>query len=140
MKTRYLFAIILTVMTTPLAAQSTGQGVDIPPAEWLAMAAGRTLTYRLNGEFWALEHYHEGTNRVSLELRSGECVEGTWEYQEPWYCFHWEVIGTSCFRHAMTEQGEIIIEPMAEPGTNPSIQHMTGISNVPLNCTPPSTS
>ncbi len=140
MRAQLLLAAALTVTATQLPAQSSGEGVNIPPAEWLAMAAGRTLTYRLNGEFWALEHYHRDSNRVSLELRSGECVEGTWEYQEPYYCFHWDEIGTSCFRHARTDQGAIIIEPMGAPGSTASIQHMTGISDVPLSCTPPFTS
>ena len=64
------------------------------------MAMGRTLTYRINGEFWALEHYYPGTDRVTLELYDGTCLQGTWDYSEPLYCFHWEGQGTSCFRHA----------------------------------------
>ena len=77
------------------------------------MATGRTLTYRINGEFWALEHYYPGTNRVTLQLYDGTCMEGTWDYAAPLYCFHWDGQGTSCFRHARLGAEILVIE---QPG------------------------
>ncbi len=34
-----------------------------------------------------------------LQLQDGTCLDGTWDYQAPRYCFHWWGQGTSCFRH-----------------------------------------
>ena len=78
--------------------------------EWTAMAMGRTLTYRINGEFWALEHYYPGTDRVTLQLYDGTCMEGRWDYAAPLYCFYWEGQDKSCFRHARLGAEIIVIE------------------------------
>ena len=74
------------------------------------MAMGRTLTYRIDGAFWALEHYWPGTDRVTLQLYDGSCMEGRWDYVEPLYCFHWEGQDKSCFRHARLDGEVLIIE------------------------------
>ena len=98
------------LLLVPAAAHPTtdrvAQSGDIPVEEWRAMAAGRTLVYRINGGLWALEHYFPGTDRVQLQLHDGTCMDGTWDYTAPHYCFHWQGQGTSCFRH--TRVGEAI--------------------------------
>ncbi len=80
MKLQYL-AICAIIAALPGAAwsqsQETQDVVDIPLEEWRAITDGRTLTYRINGAFWALEHYHAGTNRVTLELENGACSSGS---------------------------------------------------------------
>lgn len=112
---------------------------DIPVEEWRAMAMGRTLTYRINGELWALEHYFTGTNAVALQLYDGTCMEGTWDYQAPLYCFHWEGQGTFCFRH--TRQGSQIIVVETQDGQDTAMtQEMTGVNDAPVSCGPPITS
>lgn len=108
---------------------------DIPVAEWTAMASGHTLTYRINDEFWALEHYFPGTNRVQLQLYDGSCMDGTWDYQAPHYCFHWMGQGTSCFRHARQQDRILIIEAIDGIDT-PMTQEMTAVTDTPLTCGP----
>jgi hypothetical protein len=135
--------LALVVLVLPAASQSPSERIagaqDIPVAEWTEMATGRTLTYRINGEFWALEHYYPGTDRVTLQLYDGSCMQGTWEYSAPLYCFHWEGQGTSCFRHARSE-GEILIIETQDGADTPLTQTMSGVSDVPLTCGPAVTS
>ena len=99
------------------------------------MASGRTLTYRINGEFWALEHYYPGTDRVQLQLYDGSCMDGTWDYVAPLYCFHWDGQGTSCFRHARLGDEVLIIESQGGVDT-PITQSMTAVTDTPLACGP----
>ena len=72
------------LLVLPGASQSPAERIarpcDIPVEEWTAMAMGRTLTYRINGAFWAFEHYYPGTDRVTLQLYDGSCMEGRWDY------------------------------------------------------------
>ena len=107
-------ALIAAALVLPAASQSPAEKIakaeNIPVEEWTAMAMGRTLTYRIDGEFWALEHYYPGTNRVTLQLYDGTCMEGTWDYNAPHYCFHWETEGTACFRHARLDSEILIVE------------------------------
>ena len=100
--------------------------------------AGRS-TYRINGDFWALEHYYPGTNHVTLQLYDGSCMEGTWDYSDPLYCFHWDGQGTSCFRHARLGDEILIIEQQNGADT-PMTQSMTAVTDVPLTCGPAQTS
>ena len=131
--------LALMLLALPGASQSPAERIatatNIPVAEWTAMAMGRTLTYRINGEFWALEHYYPGTDRVTLELYDGTCLHGTWDYSDPLYCFHWEGQGTSCFRHARAD-GEILIIETQDGQDTALTQTMTGVSDVPLTCGP----
>ena len=99
------------------------------------MAAGRTLTYRIDGDLWAFEHYTPGTNRVQIELYDGTCMTGTWDYSAPHYCFHWEGQGTSCFRHARLGD-EILVIEASDGEDTPMTQPMTGVSDTPLSCGP----
>ncbi|WP_424932561.1 hypothetical protein [Amaricoccus macauensis] len=109
---------------------------DIPVEEWTAMVMGKTLVYRIEGQLWAHEHYYPGTNYVSLQLYDGSCMNGTWDYSEPFYCFHWDVEGTACFRHARMGNDILILE--AGSGDDvPLIQEMTAVTDIPLQCQPP---
>ena len=132
-----LAAIALVLL--PAASQSPAERIaraeDIPVEEWKAMAMGRTLTYRINGELWAFEHYHPGSNRVTLQLYDGSCLHGTWDYAEPLYCFHWEGQGTSCFRHARLGDEIIVIESL-DGVDAPMTQSMTAVTDTPLSCGP----
>jgi hypothetical protein len=129
-----LLAVLPAASQTP--AERVARAVDIPVEEWTAMADGRTLTYRIGGDLWALEHYTPGSNRVQIELYDGTCMSGTWDYSAPNYCFHWEGQGTSCFRHARLDDEIIVIEASVGEGA-PSTQSMTGVSDTPLSCGPP---
>ncbi len=136
---RLFFAATL-LAALPALAVATEPGAptglaDIPVAEWRAMAEGRTLTYTIGGEFWALEHYTPGTDRVTLQFYDGTCLEGRWEFVAPLYCFHWEGEGTSCFRHARLGDEILVLETRdgAETG---ALQTMSGVSDAPLACGP----
>ena len=88
----------------PAASQSPAEPIaraaDIPVEEWRAMATGRTLTYRINGEFWAMEHYIPGSNAVTLQLYDGTCMQGTWDYADAALLLSLGRPGHPCFRHA----------------------------------------
>jgi hypothetical protein len=112
---------------------------DIPLNEWKAMAMGHTLTYRIGSEFWAMERYYPDTNRVTLQFADGSCLEGTWDFAAPLYCFHWEGEGTSCFRHARLGEDILIIETQDGVETG-ALQTMTEVSDTPLACGPAVTS
>ena len=109
---------------------------DIPLEEWTKLAAGRTLTYTINGELWALERYQPGGSRVTLQFYDGTCLEGYWEYVKPLYCFHWEGEGTSCFRHAKLGAEILILESRDGVETG-ALQVMSAVSDAPLSCGPP---
>lgn len=136
-------AVAALLLALPAASQSPSERIaraaNIPVEEWRAMAMGHTLTYRIDGQFWALERYYPGTNRVTLQLYDGRCMEGTWDYAEPLYCFHWEGQGTSCFRHARLGDEILIIESQNGADT-PMTQNMTAVTDVPLTCNPAVTS
>lgn len=132
-------AMALALLTLPAASQlpaaPKAPAGDIPVAEWRAMATGRTLTYRINGALWALEHYYPDSNHVTLQLYDGTCMEGTWDYTDPLYCFHWDGQATACFRHVRVDDRIVIIESHDGVDT-PMTQDMTAVTDVPLACGP----
>ena len=133
-------AVVLTLAALLPAASQTpaerlARAVDIPVEEWRSMAEGRTLTYRINGDLWALEHYTAGTDRVEIELYDGTCMSGTWDYAAPHYCFHWDGQGTSCFRHARLGDEILVIEASGLEEM-PMTQTMTAVTDTPLSCGP----
>jgi hypothetical protein len=132
-------AVLFLAAASQPPPETVARATNIPVEEWIAMASGRTLTYRINGEFWALEHYYPGTNRVTLQLYDGTCMQGTWDYSDPLYCFHWQGQGTSCFRHARIGDEILIIETQDGADT-PMTQSMTAVTDVPLSCGPAVTS
>lgn len=137
---RHAVIVLLLLAWLPGASQvappAAPSAVDIPPEEWTAMTRGQTVTYRINGELWALERYFEGTNRVQLQLYDGSCMDGTWDYVAPNYCFHWLGQGTSCFRHAR-QDGTILIIESVDGADTAMTQQMTEISKTPLTCSAP---
>jgi hypothetical protein len=143
MLTKRAVAAAFLALVLPAASQVPDPGpqpvVNIPVAEWTAMASGRTLTYRIDGALWALEHYYPGTDRVTLQLYDGSCMQGTWDYSDPLYCFHWDGQSTSCFRHVREGERIEIIE--ARDGVDtPMTQEMTAVTDIPLQCGPAVTS
>lgn len=132
------------VALLPAASQTApenrlSEGTDIPVEEWRAMAMGRTLTYKIGGELWALERYFTGTNYVALQLFDGTCLQGTWDYRAPLFCFHWDGQGTSCFRHVRVGSEILIVETQDGQDTAMT-QEMTGVSDAPVSCGPAVTS
>jgi hypothetical protein len=139
-----LKTLLIMIALAPTFAAATEREAppvltDIPLAEWTAMAAGRTLTYTIGGEFWASEKYHPGSQRVTLQFYDGSCLDGYWEYVEPLYCFHWEREGTSCFRHSRLRDDILILETRDGVETG-AVQNMSAVSDKPLSCGPPATS
>ncbi len=129
---RSLFALILSV--TPLwAGETASRNGDIPVEEWRELALGKTLTYRIGEEFFALERYAPSGNRVDLQLNTGECLAGTWSHVGNSYCFDWGDDRAACFRHVRTGDAIAIIQMDNGVETN-NIQHMTNISEAPLSC------
>lgn len=143
---RFLAVAVLFAAAVPTLAAATEPGgalpglADIPVAEWREMAEGRTLTYTIGGEFWALERYAAGSDRVTLQFYDGSCLEGYWEYVEPLYCFHWEGEGTSCFRHARLGTEILVLETNEEGLETGAVQTMSAVTDTPLACGPAATS
>lgn len=141
---RALLTFLLLAQALPAAAldpfiDRIGEAVDIPAGEWTAMAAGRTLTYQIDGTLFAREHYYPGSDHVTLQLADGHCLEGTWSYTAPHYCFYWEGEPPACFRHARLDQ-EILVIQTEDGADTPVIQRMTGVTDLPLFCGPAVTS
>jgi hypothetical protein len=138
-RSRFAAVLLLLMPEAVLAATDAPPPGDIPVEEWRAMTSGRTVTYRIDGELWALERYFPGTNRVQLQLYDGSCLDGTWDHQAPHYCFHWSDQGTSCFRH--TRVGEAIVVIQTEDGVDTALtQQVTAVTDTPLACGPAVTS
>ncbi|PZQ49205.1 MAG: hypothetical protein DI556_11685 [Rhodovulum sulfidophilum] len=128
-----LLAPLAAAAQDPVPAGGVAEAEDIPVAEWIAMAGGRTLTYQINGAFFALEHYYPDSNRVTLQASDGRCLQGTWDYKAPHYCFYWENEAPACFRHARLGADVLIIE--TEDGHDtPMTQMMTSVSDTPVTC------
>lgn len=141
---RAFLTLLLLAQAMPAAALDPlagriGEAVDIPAEDWAAMAAGRTLTYQIEGAPFAREHYYPGTDRVTLQLEDGHCLEGRWSYAAPFYCFYWEGEAPACFRHVRLDQTIVVIQTDNGVDT-PVIQRMTGVSDTPLFCGPAVTS
>jgi hypothetical protein len=138
-----LAPLLLGLLVAPLATWGAQPfvppiqgGEDIPVEEWRKMAMGKTLVYRIEGQLWAYERYFPGTNQVMLQLYDGKCMQGTWDYVEPLYCFHWDVEGTACFRHARRGDDILILEA-GSADRLPLIQMMTEVTDAPLTCSSP---
>ncbi|MEO0389038.1 MAG: hypothetical protein AAF281_16220 [Pseudomonadota bacterium] len=73
-------ALSLLLLPPALAAQI------VPPAEFEALSAGKTLTFERNGVFYGAEQY--GTRRDSLwQYSDTQCVEGIWFPAGDQLCF-----------------------------------------------------
>jgi len=129
---RIILAILLSA--GPLfAGETASQSGDIPVEEWREMALGKTLTYMIGPEFFALERYAPTGNRVDLQLNTGECLVGTWTHSGNTYCFDWGDVQAACFRHVRTGDGISIIQ-MDNGVETTNIQQMVNITDAPLSC------
>ena len=125
----FLSLAVLLGFSLPLQAND----LDIPEAEWRQMAQGRTLTYWIDGVFFALERYSASGNGVMLQAATGECLSGTWAVEDGAYCFYWEADPKVCFRHV--RQGEEVLILHLENGVETGeVQVMSGASDAPLVC------
>jgi len=129
---RILFALILSAVPA-FAGETVSQSGDISVDEWREMALGKTLTYMVGPEFFALERYAPTGNRVDLQLNTGECLAGTWSHSGNTYCFDWGDDRAACFRHVRTGDGISIIQ-MDNGVETSNIQQMVNITDAPLSC------
>lgn len=126
--------LALALLASPvIAGETASTSGDIPVEEWRKMALGRTLTYMIGDEFFALERYAKQGNRVELQLNNGECLAGTWTHSENVYCFNWGGERDACFRHVRVGTDIMIIQMDGEIETS-NVQQMTNISDAPLSC------
>lgn len=106
---------------------------DIPVAEWREMSAGRTLTYFIDGAFFALEHYSKSGDGVMLQLADGRCLSGRWDHRDTQYCYYWDGADGVCFRHVRMGS-EILILQLDNGVETGDMQNMVGVSDAPLVC------
>ncbi len=128
-----LSAAILAATLLMGGSDIQGPGEIIAPDEWRALAAGRTLTYTVNGEFFALEQYSMTGDRVAIQIADGTCMSGRWVFQNDAYCFFWASRDPVCFRHERLG-GEILVKQVIDGALIGSVQTMSQVSDAPLQC------
>lgn len=117
----------------PDAALIPGVDGDISVDDWRSIATGRTLTYEIDGAFFALERYHSGGSGVMLQLADGSCMSGVWDHFGQSYCYYWEDAAPVCFRHVRAG-GRVFILQLENGVETGDVQEMTRISDAPLIC------
>ena len=108
--------------------------VDLPTSAsacW-ALVGGRTVWYRISGEVWGREGYRGAPGQVTFQFPDGECLEASWTYSEPWFCFDFgEALGGGpphCFRHLRHGDRLWALSRTGEP------QSIDRIDATPLTC------
>ncbi|WP_339947419.1 hypothetical protein [uncultured Albimonas sp.] len=116
----------------PTREQLASEGRDLSPEEWQALVGGRTVWYRISGEVWGRESYRAEPGRVTFQFPDGECLEASWSYVEPWFCFDFgEALGGGpphCFRHIRHAETLWALSRSGEP------QSIDRIDSTPLTC------
>lgn len=130
-----LTALVALSLGAPVIAQdvNTGERTLISPEDWRAMAAGRTLTYTVNGDFFALERYDASGNAVSIQLSDGLCMAGHWTHVDDAYCYMWEGRAPVCFLHERIGD-RISVRQVINGVETGAEQTMSQISDAPLQC------
>lgn len=63
---------------------------EIGEAEFHALVDGRTVYFELeDGTLWGREYYITGTRRTVFEFYDGECFNGDWRKEGPYYCYYY---------------------------------------------------
>lgn len=134
--------LVLLLLAAPAAAEPEAApppdlaeaGEDLSPEEWRRLVAGRTVWYRIGEAIWGRERYAADADRVVFQFPEGDCVEGTWIYAAPWYCFDFGdaagLAGLHCFRHLRHEGSLWALGMAGEP------QRVERIDDTPLTCGP----
>lgn len=70
------------------------QGVDpsqmVSEEDFHALVDGRTVYFELeDGSLWGREYYIRGTNRTVFEFTDGECYNGDWRKEGPFFCYYY---------------------------------------------------
>ena len=134
---RWIYAAIL--IATPVWAADDGADPSslsglIEEPEWREIAAGRTVTYTVDGEFFALERYPESGNAVSIQMWDGQCRTGHWSYVATGeYCFFWESLEPVCFIHRRNG-AQIEILRVIDGALTGDVQILSAVSDAPLSC------
>jgi hypothetical protein len=121
---------VLMLIAAPALAGSAPEGEPIPPEEWRALTAGRTVWYSLNGRHWGKEHFDAERDRATFLGADGACVTAPWMYADGVYCFAYG--GMHCFRHL--RRGETIVVVPLGDGAEQTVEK---IDRTPLSCEPP---
>ena len=129
---RHILLAALLLLAAPGLAQDDSL-VDIPVDEWREMAAGRTLTYTIGDQIFALERYARTGNQVELQFADGSCFTGTWTYQDNLYCFDWGYDRPHCFRHVRSGD-QILVFNVVDGVATGDVQEMVRITDAPLAC------
>ena len=124
--------VIGVLLASPAWTQDDGL-TDLSAEEWRKLALGKTLTYAVEGQPFALERYALTGNQVELQFADGECFTGTWTHSGNLFCFDWGFERAHCFRH-VSVGGRILIINVVDGEETGSVQEMTKISNAPLAC------
>ncbi len=118
----------------PSRSELSEKGDDLTPAEWRALAAGRTVWYSDALGLWGREHYDPQADAVTFQFHTGECMEATWRHEGLLYCFDFHDGPPHCFRHLRLD-GKLYVL-----GVQGAVQEVTKIDDTPVSCGPPPTS
>ncbi|MEL6584198.1 MAG: hypothetical protein AAFQ36_10240 [Pseudomonadota bacterium] len=86
--------------------------------EWNDLAAGKTLYYFIDGQFFGREYYGFTGQFVRFQHVSGICFDGQWwhDAEAQAFCFAWPE-ETSCFHHvARGDEIVVLSADQAEDG------------------------
>lgn len=126
-----IFAIC-TLVAAPGWAQDDSLR-DMTLQEWQDLALGKTLTYQVAGEFYALERYARTGRQVELQFANGACLAGTWTHSGNLFCFDYGHDRPHCFRHVKAGD-EILILNVQDGAETGDIQIMSDVTDAPLSC------
>ena len=127
-----VIALLFGLLALPaLAGEDSLQ--DMTLEEWQDLALGRTLTYRVGGEFYALERYARSGNQVELQFFDGTCVAGHWTHAGNLFCFDYGHPKPHCFRHVRSGN-QILVIGFVDGLETGDVQEMSEVTDAPLNC------
>lgn len=133
--------VAVLALLFPLAAmgQSLSERLsdapNIPFEEWREITAGLTVVYEIEGDIYGYEAYRRNSNRVTIQLQDGSCVDGEWYMEQAAFCFNWEDTLLNCFNHKRLG-GSIYVIGLEAGVETEEIQKVVEIESIPLQCGP----
>jgi len=108
---------------------------EISESAWRDMTAGKTVVYEIDDAIYGYETYRKNSNRISIRLENGTCINGQWFMQQTAFCFDWEGGPLNCFNHKELD-GDIYVVGLENGMETEDIQKVARIDDRPVFCGP----
>ncbi len=129
------FAFLLVIFPVGVMAQSLRErveaGTHISQTEWYDLTIGKTVIYQSFGLESGREYYPPSGNTIFYQTIVGTCMEGTYSYDAPSFCFQWQGNDLACFDQKWVENEIYIISKQ-----NGGIHFVADIIEAPFRCAP----